>query len=106
MDAHEIAYYAVRGTNEPEDVETVEKMIEKLIEQRLEPRPVNALVSSTEWINVGEKTPKQNEIIIGYDEDSMTHEKELLFKDGKFLYCAHGVEIDYTANISRWKPKQ
>lgn len=44
MDEHEIAYYAVRGTNNIEDVSKVEEMIKELVEQRLETRQHEPIV--------------------------------------------------------------
>lgn len=56
------------------------------------------------WISVKEELPEENTMVIAYDIDSLTPEKELLFKDGKFLFCAHGTELDYTEFIEKWRP--
>lgn len=58
------------------------------------------------WIDVNNELPKNNTKVIGYDIDSLTPEKELLYKDNKFLYCKYGVELDYTGCITKWKPKE
>lgn len=55
------------------------------------------------WINTSDKLPKENSKVIAFDNDSLTPEKELLFKDGKFLYCKYGSELDYTNSISKWR---
>ena len=56
-----------------------------------------------EWFNVEDKLPKDNTEVVAYDTDSLTPEKKLLFRDEKFLYCAYGVELDYTHFITKWK---
>lgn len=65
-------------------------------EQQLNP-------NAKRWIDVIKEVPKNNTRVIAYDEDSLTPEKELLYRDGKFLYCKYGVELDYTNSIRRWR---
>lgn len=55
------------------------------------------------WIDVIKSVPKNNTYVIAYDEDSLTPEKKLLYRDGKFLYCKYGQELDYTNSIRRWR---
>lgn len=60
--------------------------------------------NKTEWIMVEDGLPKMTSKVIGYDTDSMTPEKLLLFDDGRFYFEAHGKRLDYTDFISKWKP--
>lgn len=60
---------------------------------------------SKEWIETKDKLPENNTEVIGYDIDSLTPEKKLLFKNGCFFYCSHGIELDYTPFIVKWTTK-
>lgn len=58
------------------------------------------------WIDVNRRLPPHDGPIMAWDEDSLTNEKKLMFKGGRFLYEAHGVALDYTDTVTKWKPVQ
>lgn len=57
------------------------------------------------WIQTIDELPDNNTQVIGYDIESLTPEKHLLFKDGHFFYCSCGIELDYTPFIIKWRTK-
>jgi hypothetical protein len=58
---------------------------------------------NNDWIPVGIALPRNNSIVWAWDSDSLTPEKKLLYNNGRFLFVAHGCELDHTEFITKWK---